>query len=999
MKIKICYRLFISVLFFFTGDIIASAQASTGFGNPYYASAIDLYEKGQYTDAQTQFQKAAQATSDEILKIDIASHLTLCAIKLQLDNTEDMVVQLDKTMSNNPNADYIHFSLAKQLCGAGQYSKAIKWFEKVDDRELKAEERAECIYLLAYSYFKTNNFEKALSLFSHVRRLPFNDYSTSATYYYAHIEYLRKNYLSANNAFQEIASDSRFASHIALYTLQIHAYQQDYDKLIALGIPLLKTIDDARYPELAYLIANAYFKTQQYGESLHYLNLYRKKTPQITRDDYYLEASLYYRLKKYPEALQALNAVLTIRTDSLAQNALYYAGDIALKNGDSEKAMEYFNAAGKMDFDYTIKDITSFNAAKLSMELYHNTDLLYDYHKANPQKDISRLLAIAYTIDKRYDKAIETILAMRRHIDTDYADIQRIAFMQAMEFYNAASYDNAIKSFDYSLTYSKYDSYIAATARYWKAEALYKKRDYEKAKKQYEDFIHAEGAFNNKAEFQLAHYDIGYCDLKMKQYNDAISWFRKYVNLAKDDAKYLGDAYNCIGDCYFIQQKYVAAAENYDKTIQLKANHVDYAMYQKAISMGLTDKIQQKIEILRTLSTKFPQAEYTPPGIYELGRTYFRLNKFDLAGDAFLKITQRYPNSPYCQPAYIELGLIHVNTGKYAESIDYYKRAVLLNPGSQEAKNALSGLKNAYYEINDVDGYYNFVDQLTIHEDGAAEREIEKQNSRYAQVEKIYLSGECDEAVKSLRHFLQTYPTSTYVTQVNFYLGDCLLRQRQYSEAKTHFGYVINQPQNTFTEPALLGCARSAYKIEDYNEVIKLYEKLLASPNGESYGLEATSRITEACFSLKNYKKAIEAAQEVLRFSAAGDKDQLKALLIRARSMQLTEQTEDALIFYKQLSDKFIKTPEGAEATYRFIDMLYQSGRIDEAINAVFAFAAAQSRQPYWLAQSYIILGDIYVTQNKIEQAKATYKSILDEYSIEGDGIIDVVKTRLAAIQ
>ncbi|MDR3180734.1 MAG: tetratricopeptide repeat protein [Prevotellaceae bacterium] len=1000
MKIKLCYQLFGILFLSCASAILAPAQIHTGLDNSYYSSAIDLYEKGQYTDAQAQFQKAAQINTNEILQIDIASYLTLCAIKLQLNNSEAMVLQLDETIINNPKSNYIHFSLAKQLCSAEQYKKAIAWFEKTDDRELDPNDRLECLYLQAYAYFKTNNFDKALTLFTHVKILPANEYTAPATYYYAHIEYLRKNYLSAITAFNEIKSDSRFSSLIAFYLLQIYAYQQEYDKIIANGIGLLKIVDEARYPEIAYLIANAYFKTQQYEESLRYLNLYRDKTKGMTRDDYYLEASLYYRLKKYPEALQALDSVLKISADSLTQNALYYAGDIALKTGNSKKALEYFNTAGKMEFDYAIKDISTFNAAKLSLELYNDTEPIYVYHKANPQKDINRILAIAYTVDKRYGKAVEAILEIPKPTDKDYADIQRITFIQAMASFDSTSYDNAIKSFDHSLTYSKYDSYLSSMARYWKAEALYKNREYQKAMEQYEDFIHAEGAFNNKTEFQLAHYNIGYCTYKMKQYDNAISWFRKFVALAQDDTHYLGDAYNCIGNCYFIQQKYAFAADNYEKTIQLKAEHVDYAMYQKAMALGLSDKLQQKLELLNKLSVDFPQSEYTPPGIYEIGRTYLRLNKFDMAGKSFITITQYYPTHPYCQLALIELGLINVNTNNYKTAIDYYRKAVLFDANSQEAKNALIGLKNAYLETNDIESYYNFVDQLALNDDmNETEREQEKEKSRFDQAEKIYLSGECDEAIKSLKNFLQMYPATSYASQANFYLGDCLFRKRQYNEAKGYFSFVIAQLRNPFTELALLGYARCVYRLEDYSDVINSYEKLLTFTQEENYKLEATYRMMEAHFNIDNYQQAIDMAQSVLQFSTATEQEQLKASLIRAKSSQQLGHAEEALLFYKQLSGKYIKTPEGAEAAFLSIDILYQSGRNEDAINAVFAFSEAQSRQPYWLARSFIILGDIYVSQNEIERAKATYNSILEGYTIEGDGIIDVVKTRLAAIQ
>jgi tetratricopeptide (TPR) repeat protein len=181
--------------------------------------------------------------------------------------------------------------------------------------------------------------------------------------------------------------------------------------------------------------------------------------------------------------------------------------------------------------------------------------------------------------------------------------------------------------------------------------------------------------------------------------------------------------------------------------------------------------------------------------------------------------------------------------------------------------------------------------------------------------------------------------------------------------------------------------------------VIKSYESVRASTQEENYKLEATYRIMEAYFNMDNYQQAIDMAQNVLQFSTVSEQERLKTMLIRAKSSQQLGHTEEALLFYKQLSENFIKTPEGAEATFLTIDILHQSDRHEDAMNAIFAFSEAQSKQPYWLARSFIILGDIYVTQNEIERAKATYNSILDGYTIEGDGIIDVVKTRLAAIQ
>ncbi len=47
----------------------------------------------------------------------------------------------------------------------------------------------------------------------------------------------------------------------------------------------------------------------------------------------------------------------------------------------------------------------------------------------------------------------------------------------------------------------------------------------------------------------------------------------------------------------------------------------------------------------------------------------------------------------------------------------------------------------------------------------------------------------------------------------------------------------------------------------------------------------------------------------------------------------------------------------------------------------MFRFSDSGSQQTYWLAKSFIILGDSYYDQNNIGQAEATYTSIKENYT------------------
>jgi hypothetical protein len=52
----------------------------------------------------------------------------------------------------------------------------------------------------------------------------------------------------------------------------------------------------------------------------------------------------------------------------------------------------------------------------------------------------------------------------------------------------------------------------------------------------------------------------------------------------------------------------------------------------------------------------------------------------------------------------------------------------------------------------------------------------------------------------------------------------------------------------------------------------------------------------------------------------------------------------------------------------------------------------------YWQARIFIVLGDVLVKTNNLFQARATFQSIVDGYSVPDDGIIAQAKQRIASI-
>jgi hypothetical protein len=88
-----------------------------------------------------------------------------------------------------------------------------------------------------------------------------------------------------------------------------------------------------------------------------------------------------------------------------------------------------------------------------------------------------------------------------------------------------------------------------------------------------------------------------------------------------------------------------------------------------------------------------------------------------------------------------------------------------------------------------------------------------------------------------------------------------------------------------------------------------------------------------------------------------------------------------------------------AEALYnrayiQLLDKKIESSRAD-----VYRLNDDFSAYEYWVVKGFIILSDIYLLEEDLFQAKATLQSIIDNYFIEEDGLLDICKTKVAYIE
>ena len=199
---------------------------------------------------------------------------------------------------------------------------------------------------------------------------------------------------------------------------------------------------------------------------------------------------------------------------------------------------------------------------------------------------------------------------------------------------------------------------------------------------------------------------------------------------------------------------------------------------------------------------------------------------------------------------------------------------------------------------------------------------------------------------------------------------------------------------------ASLNFAKLSYGLQHWSDAYAGYKSLLANARIEGNKHTALVGMMNSAFAGKDYKSAIADAGKVSADSKSTKDEKRRAQYVEAKSYLATSQRDKAFSILKTLSAS-PATPEGAEAAYLIIQDSYDQGKFEEVETLVYKLSDSGTDQNYWLAKSFIVLGDSFAERGEMKQAKATFESIRDGYTPEGkaDEVLDNVKMRLEKIE
>ena len=997
-------RLLLITVLIFCGRLVAFAQQTTYHQSlaPDILQAKELFEKNQFIAAREQFKEISRNSEHRsAIHCEAEFFQALCALKLETGNSKGQMEHFLSEYPESPYANRALFELGKALFNSGQYNQMLREWKNLQPDELSSENKIEVTYQKGYAYFQTNQYSQAKNEFIRIKDLN-HQLAAPANYYLGHIAYLDDRFDDALAAFNKLKDHPAFAPVIPYYMSQIYYKQGNYTKVAEFTEPLLKTAEKEQIASLSKILGNSYFHLQRYSEAIPHLEKYFDSSKSHQRDENYMLGFCYYKTGQYAKAIVPLEYA-SKGQDELAQNAYYHLADCYIKTGDKNKARVVFEAASGMNFNPEIQEDALFNFAKITYELsyspFNETIKAFDkYIELYPNSERNdaayNYLVKVYMSTNNFKDAIASIEKIKVKSPAIRQAWQRVSYFRGLELFNNLDYPQAIEYFDQSLANGEYNRQLQASALFWKAEANFRLNNYHQAINGFNQFLKIPAA-TNTPENATVYYNLGYAWFKLKDYNQAATAFQKFTaNQSGKEKDKTGDAFNRLGDCYFINRDYQNAEKNYEQAYAINSYDADYALFQKAICRGLLRQPEQKISSLRNLLQSFPESAFTDDALFELGRTYEREENIPTAIGYYENILKEYPQSSYHPKALLQLGLISYNQSNYNQSLDYYKQVAEKFPETPEAQAALLGIKNCYIEMNNVDAYFAYVNHIGK---GTSISASEQDSLSYLAAEKLVMSRD-PQATAQLKRYLQQFPEGNFSLNAHYYLAENEYASGEYSSALQNYESVLQKSDNIFTEAALSRAAELKYNAANYNQALAYYERLDNTSNTKWNQLKARAGKMRCHYSLGNYAACTEAAQLLLASDKLTEELKREASYKLGKSYYQTENHQQALPLFTDLA-KDTKSKEGAEAKYLVAEILASQNKLDEAENEVMDFIDKNTPHQYWLAKSFILLADIYLSKGDEFQATHTLKSIVENYPEENDGILETAGTRLQQLE
>lgn len=945
-----------------------------------------LFQNGEYGAALESFTRYLSLVDDTKLQqsIDAQYYIAVSSLYAGQSDAEAKIMAFVNDHPGSTWSVHANFLYANVLFNKKKYAEALAIYSQTPAESLTQEEARQMQFNIGYAYLQMNEIDKALPLFQGIA-LNEGKYQNDAMYYYAHIQYLKGKDNEALRFFEPLRQHPVYGKTVPAYIMQLNYRNGNYDAVLRDGPDAVRNADSKKKGEMAMMVADAYFHQKEYVQALEYYDIFSRNSTgrSMTREAYYQMGTCKMKTGNLKAAIADLQKAASDK-DTTGQYASYYLASCYADTDQQKYARNAFYTAYAAGFDKAISEDALFNYAKLSLlpgadpfnEAVAHLDAFVTDNPTSLRRTEAEELAIYLLLNaKNNDEALSRLEKMRKKTDELKTVYDELLYTTGIEYYQNRQYDKAQPYFSKILK-GKQSGEKKAEAAFWLAESAYGANDFVTAERYYKQ-VKSNSASSHDLQ-AMADYGLGYVNYQKPDYEAAVENFRAFIQKADDTrANLKSDAYIRLGDCFFVDRNYDMAINYYDLATRVSRINADYAFFQQGLCYGAKGDSNRKISMLNEMVSTYPSTNLYDRALFEIGNTHLIHGDKRSAISAFNRLTSERPRSSYTRQALMKIGMIYYNNNQYDQALTSLKPLVENYPNTDESREALSLIRNIYMERNDLNSYFAYVEKS-----GSGQVQVTQQDSlAFANAENFYLDGRYQEAEKALKYYFDQFPRGAFALKAHHYAAECAEKVGTEEEVSNHLSYILNQPNNDYTDQALLKLARIEYEKGGYEKAGEYYARLANITEEPLRKLEALEGSMKSYYFRNNYDKAIEMGESLIQSKDLTQEQINQINHIVGKSYFMKENYPVA----QQWLDKSVKADKsvfGAESAYYSAVASFKQNDLSGTENKVFDLSEKFASHEYWVAKSFILLAEVYEAQDNEFQAKETLRSVIDNCSI-----------------
>jgi TolA-binding protein len=566
------------------------------------------------------------------------------------------------------------------------YNKALNYFEVYRENARKSFTREEN-YQLAYAYYQTGDYEKAITQFQKVTGKQ-DEMSQNAYYHLADCYLQTGEKKFAQNAFYsayQIPGNEKIRED-ALFNYAKLTYEIAYDPFNSSITVLTQYISDYpgsdRIDEAYMYLTNIFLSTKDYQTAIDAIERIRVKNRDLKaayQRITYQRAIQLFNAVKYEDALLNFNKSLANNYDSeIIARARYWTGETHFRLGNYTKAIDYYDdfmvspGAYKLD----LYPMTKYNMgyAYFKLKYYDNAVLTFEQFVSRPIEgrddfvtDARLRMGDCYFITQNYEEAIREYERAidRESPDTDYAYFQKALSEGALG--NNTEKINTLKMITREYPGSNYtdDAYFEI------AESYLLLNDNTNAISWYQNTI---DTFPNSSYVIKALQKLGLIRYNRSDYDAALTTLKKIVK----DYPGTPEANEALGTIrnIYIDKNEVGDYYAYAETVpfaNVTVSEQDSITYLAAEMLYMNNNCPGAVNAFRGYKEQFPNGAFILNASYYKAECDYKLGNMEDALTGYNFVLD-YPKSRFTENALVRAGELNLQFEDYAAALQNFVR-------------------------------------------------------------------------------------------------------------------------------------------------------------------------------------------------------------------------------------------------------------------------------------------------------------------------------------